>query len=491
MVRGVMSSTTTEGIRVTVKPELLGRAQRAGERPVRLHATRCEIANEGTAPAQLRSRHWVITDANGQVEEVRGEGVVGKQPRLGPGERFEYTSWAMLRTPFGTMRGSYTMERPDGSQLRGADRRVRAHPAPRAALMRCPLPQKALLLVNLGTPDAPETGAVRRYLREFLERPAGARHPPGRPRGCCSTWSSCPSARQERRGLPEDLDAGGLAAAGALPRAGAAGSRTRSGRSARWSWRCATATRRSPRRWSALRARGVQELIVVPLYPQYASSSTGSTLERVYEAGRRGVERADARGCCRRSTTDPGFLDAFAEVARPGARRGAARTTCSSASTACPSGTCARATRPGAHCLGRADCCDVQVPANRYCYRAQSFFTARALAERLGLSPGKWTVTFQSRLGRTPWIQPYTDLVLPELARGGVKRLAVICPAFVADCLETLEEIGIRARDQFLAHGGEALTLVPSLNAHPSWVRGLVQMVRQLRGDEPATGAAA
>ena len=81
--------------------------------------------------------------------------------------------------------------------------------------------------------------------------------------------------------------------------------------------------------------------------------------------------------------------------------------------------------------------------------------------------------------------------MIPELARGGAKRLAVFCPAFVADCLETLEEIGIRAKDQFLAHGGEALTLVPSLNAHPSWVRGLTQMLRQLRGDESETGAAA
>jgi ApaG protein len=73
-----------------------------------------EIANVGKDIATLRSRHWVITDANGRVEEVRGEGVVGKQPRLGPGEKFEYTSWAMLRTPFGTMRGSYQMLRPDG-----------------------------------------------------------------------------------------------------------------------------------------------------------------------------------------------------------------------------------------------------------------------------------------------------------------------------------------------------------------------------------------
>jgi ferrochelatase len=121
----------------------------------------------------------------------------------------------------------------------------------------------------------------------------------------------------------------------------------------------------------------------------------------------------------------------------------------------------------------------------------QCFYTARELAQRLGLDVGTWTVTFQSRLGRTPWIRPYTDVVIPELAGKGVKRLAVFCPAFVADCLETLEEIGIRAKEQFLGAGGEALTLVPSLNTHPSWVRGLTRMLRELRGEDVEPGTAA
>jgi ApaG protein len=108
-----MSSTETEGIRITVKPAYWPeRSQPQSGHWAFMYTV--EISNVGREPAQLRSRHWVITDANGQVEEVRGEGVVGKQPRLRPGERFEYTSWAMLRTPFGTMRGSYNMERPEG-----------------------------------------------------------------------------------------------------------------------------------------------------------------------------------------------------------------------------------------------------------------------------------------------------------------------------------------------------------------------------------------
>jgi len=109
-----MSTTVTEGIRVTVQPSFWAERS-APENGQFAFSYAVEIVNEGTAPAQLRSRHWVITDANGHVEEVRGQGVVGESPRLAPGERFEYRSWAMLRTPFGTMRGSYAFVRPDGS----------------------------------------------------------------------------------------------------------------------------------------------------------------------------------------------------------------------------------------------------------------------------------------------------------------------------------------------------------------------------------------
>ena len=101
----------------------------------------------------------------------------------------------------------------------------------------------------------------------------------------------------------------------------------------------------------------------------------------------------------------------------------------------------------------------------------------RALVERLGI--GDHTVCFQSRLGRTPWIEPHTDKVIDDLARRGVKRLAVVCPAFVADCLETLEEIGMRAREQFRAAGGEELVLVPSLNAHERWIEAVAALVER------------
>ena len=112
------------------------------------------------------------------------------------------------------------------------------------------------------------------------------------------------------------------------------------------------------------------------------------------------------------------------------------------------------------------------------CYRAQCYETSRRLAAALELEEHGWGVSFQSRLGRTPWIKPYTDLLLPELAQRGVKRLMVSSPSFVADCLETLEELGIRLREQWHGLGGEAFELVPCLNAEPRWVETVVSWVR-------------
>jgi ferrochelatase len=133
----------------------------------------------------------------------------------------------------------------------------------------------------------------------------------------------------------------------------------------------------------------------------------------------------------------------------------------------------------GSHCLRSTTCCDTITAANQNCYRAQSYATARELAGRLAIANADYTVCFQSRLGRTPWIQPHTDVLLDELAKQGKKRLAVFCPAFVADCLETLEEIGMRAREQFKAAGGEELTLVPSLNATPAWIDAVCAMAER------------
>jgi protoporphyrin/coproporphyrin ferrochelatase len=347
---------------------------------------------------------------------------------------------------------------------------------------------QGVLLINLGTPDAPETGAVRRYLREFLSDPRVLDIPPvGRAAllyGVILPFRPQRSAEAYRKvWMPQGSPL--------LVHGNALRDRLQDALGPGWAVELGMRYGK-PSLDSAiekLRARGARELTVVPLYPQYASSSTGSSLERVYRLVGE-AWNVEALRVLPPFFDRQAFLDAFADVGRPVLAEARPDHVLFSFH-GLPERQVKKSDPTGAHCLARADCCDVQVPANRWCYRMQCFFTAREIAQRLGLEAGKWTVTFQSRLGRTPWIRPYTDVVIPELAQKGVKRLAVFCPAFVADCLETLEEIGIRGRDQFLACGGEALTLVPSLNAHPSWVRGLTRMLRELRGEEVEPGAAA
>ncbi|MCP5040597.1 MAG: hypothetical protein GY944_06170 [bacterium] len=133
----------------------------------------------------------------------------------------------------------------------------------------------------------------------------------------------------------------------------------------------------------------------------------------------------------------------------------------------------------GAHCLAKPDCCDTPCAANRSCYRAQCFATARVLRAALELDEANSSVVFQSRLGRSRWLEPDLVNLLPDLAARGIRRPAVLCPAFVADCLETVEEVGIRAREQWSELGGEALCLVPCVNAEPAWAQGVARLVEE------------
>jgi ferrochelatase len=130
------------------------------------------------------------------------------------------------------------------------------------------------------------------------------------------------------------------------------------------------------------------------------------------------------------------------------------------------------------HCLKVANCCDVPSPAHQYCYRHQCWTTTKRVTEKLGIPDGKWGFSFQSRLGRDPWLQPYTAVRLEELPKEGVKKLIVVCPAFVADCLETLEEIGEEGKETFLHAGGERFEMIPCLNVHPLWIGAMAKWIR-------------
>lgn len=325
-----------------------------------------------------------------------------------------------------------------------------------------------LLLINLGTPDEPTTPAVRRYLSEFLSDPRVIDiNPVGRAlllHGVILRTRPAKSAHayqqvwDKERGSPllaysKDLAAGVAAKLGEP-------------------WRVELAMRYGnpsiERGMRALREAGVDRIVVLPLYPQYAASSTATSVARVMELASAGWDTIPI-DVVPAFYADEGFLRAFHAVAEP-ALAAAKPDHVLFSFHGLPERQIKKSDPSGQHCLRDTSCCDRITSTNQNCYRAQCYATARSLAERLQLTPASYSICFQSRLGRTPWITPHTDVLLDELAKAGKKRLAVLCPAFVADCLETLEEIGIRARAQFKAAGGDELTLVPSLNATPAWV---------------------
>ncbi len=231
-----------------------------------------------------------------------------------------------------------------------------------------------------------------------------------------------------------------------------------------------------PRALARLREANVERLIVFPLYPQYSSAATGSSIERVMEILTR--ESAVPSLCfVPPFYAHARYLDATVRVAREAFDDARADHTLFSFH-GLPEQHMRDTDPTNAHCLRSESCCDAIVDANRFCYRAQCFASARSLARRLQLDDGDWSVSFQSRLGRQPWVKPYTDVVLPALAGQGVRRLAVFCPAFVADCLETLEEIGVRAKADFQNAGGDDLFLMPCPNAHDAFIDAALTVVR-------------
>jgi ferrochelatase len=234
---------------------------------------------------------------------------------------------------------------------------------------------------------------------------------------------------------------------------------------------------------SKLRSLDVSRIIVLPLYPQYAESSFETA---VVETKRRAQELgyADHLSFFQPFYDRPEFIAAFARrIAEDCEQRSPEHIVFSFHSL--PERHLKRLDATGEHCLVKSTCCDEISAANKNCYRAQCVFTARAIAEQLGLKEDSYSVSFQSRLGRAKWIGPTTVDVLRDLARRGVKRIAVSCPSFVADCLETLEEMAIRGRETFLAAGGEELRLIPSLNADPAWVEAVAGWVREFSSPGP------
>jgi protoporphyrin/coproporphyrin ferrochelatase len=229
-----------------------------------------------------------------------------------------------------------------------------------------------------------------------------------------------------------------------------------------------------------LRAAGMEQVLLIPLFPHYAMSSYETAVERVREELRQSAP-AIRLVVLPPYYQHPAYLGALAAVARPYLDSAHALTQAHVLFSfhGLPERHLRKADPTHKHCLQSAHCCTTPSPAHRTCYRAQCLATVRGFVALTGLHSDRYSVAFQSRLGREPWMTPYTDQELIRLARSGVRHLHLLCPAFVSDCLETLEEIGQRGQQLFRDNGGESFRLIPCLNDHPAWIDALVEMVRE------------
>lgn len=225
---------------------------------------------------------------------------------------------------------------------------------------------------------------------------------------------------------------------------------------------------------------GISDIVLVPMFPQYASGTTGACLSVAYE-------QAAKMYCTPNFSVVPPFYQEALfcsaqqeEIAKVVGPQGRDVDHTLFSFHGLPEGQCSKAHTGGTAC--GPDCGCKMTRLNKNCYRAQCHETARRLAFGLGLEAGKWSVSFQSRLtlrDSVKWIRPYTDEAFAELARSGVRRLAVAAPSFTVDCLETCEELSITGKEQFQEAGGEELLVVPCLNSSPRWVESLAEMIEE------------
>jgi ferrochelatase len=329
-----------------------------------------------------------------------------------------------------------------------------------------------VLLINLGTPDDTKLSSIRRYLREFLLDPRVIDLPlffryllvygailPFRPFKAAKAYQKI----WQKEGSPLRVHTLALAdkVSEALGKSYHVEAAMRYGK---------------PSIVSALKNfADCKEMIVLPLFPQYSSAATGSAIAKTL------MELSKQWNLPKIKVIDQfyarnEFIHPLAALIKP---------YISNADTFLLLSYHGLPERHLDKSLCQAPCqrreaCPLVDSKNYFCYRAHCYETSRLLAETLELPADRYMTAFQSRLGRIPWIKPYTDDILPKLYATGIKKLVVACPAFTADCLETLEEIGMQAKEQWMALGGESFQLIPCLNADPLWVKGVVAMIKEL-----------
>ena len=231
----------------------------------------------------------------------------------------------------------------------------------------------------------------------------------------------------------------------------------------------------------SLKDQGCNKAVVFPLFPQFSTATTRTAFDKLDEVS----SQIKYDYLCSYSSNSQ-YIDAQADLIRSSTKDKNIEHHLLSFH-GLPESILRKEDPSKAHCLKVPDCCakscagksEALKPVFDSCYRAQCYDTAQALSKALGWSEVQWTMTFQSRLGPTKWTTPYTSETLKKLAVSGVKSVSIACPAFPTDCLETLEEIGMGLKEEFLESGGEEFTLVPCLNSEPVWIKSAAEIVRQ------------
>lgn len=224
---------------------------------------------------------------------------------------------------------------------------------------------------------------------------------------------------------------------------------------------------------------GLQEVILLPLYPHYAMSSYETAAEYAKEIHQKNKYPFKLT-IVPPYYNNSAYLDALAESIKPYLQRdydhilfsyhGIPERHIKKSDVTRLSGG-----QAGGHCLQKEDCCNIASPAHSYCYRHQVFYTTKQVTDRLNIPSNKYSISFQSRLN-DGWLKPFTDIRFEEMPKEGIKKLLVVCPAFVSDCLETLEEIAERGKETFMQAGGEEYEMIPCLNTHPLWVKTVKEL---------------
>lgn len=335
--------------------------------------------------------------------------------------------------------------------------------------------KKAILLTNLGSPDSTSVKDVRTYLNEFLmdgrviDIPYLARLllvrgiiVPFRAKSSAEKYKSIWTAKgspliqiskeltlavEQETGLPTYL-----------------------------CMRYANPTPASVLKKIKAEHPDLEELVLLPLYPHFAMSSYETGVLHVQQAHHKGAYTFQLK-TVKPFYNHPEYIAALADSIRPYLNEAYDQLLFSYHGI--PERHILKSDPTGEHCLKCDNCCELPSPAHETCYRYQIIQTTEAVAQQLQLPKNKFSFSFQSRLGRDKWLSPYTAQTLQEMPARGIKKTLVVCPAFVSDCLETLEEINMEGRETFMQAGGESFVNIPCLNTSAAWVKAINTLINQ------------